>query len=100
MCSKELIGSEEDYGRAIGHCRLRTHSQCTSDAGAGRYRQYGTDRSYLAEHVGERLVSRRLGSGHRKHVLRRPWANDWRVGGAVTLGLTHIDQIHTWLKGF
>ena len=61
-------------------------------------------------------------TGRTVHTSLNTWANDWSPVGwglgigsmffgargrmigasaaAVTLGLTHIDQIHTWLKGF
>ncbi len=61
-------------------------------------------------------------TGRSVHTALNNWANDWspvgwgvgigsmffgargRMTGAaaagVTLGLTHIDQIHSWLKGF
>ena len=61
-------------------------------------------------------------SGRTVHTALNTWANDWSPVGwgvgigsmlfgargrmigaasaAVTLGLTHIDQIHTWVKGF
>jgi hypothetical protein len=61
-------------------------------------------------------------TGRTVHTSLNTWANDWSPVGwgvgigsmmfgargrmigaasaAVTLGLTHVDQIHTWLKGF
>ena len=61
-------------------------------------------------------------TGRTVHTALNTWANDWSPVGrgvgigsmmfgargrmigasaaAVTLVLTHIDQIHTWLKGF
>ena len=61
-------------------------------------------------------------TGRNVHTALNQWANDWSPVGwgvgiaglffgargriisatsaGVTLGLTHIDQIHTWLKGF
>jgi hypothetical protein len=61
-------------------------------------------------------------TGRNVHTALNQWANDWSPVGwgvgiaglffgargrmvsacsaCVTLALTHIDQIHTWLKGF
>ena len=85
--------------------------------------QLGVAGTFLVLNAPALLAQDVIGNtGRTVHTALNTWANDWspvgwgvgiagmffghrgRIIGAsaagVTLGLTHIDQIHTWIKGF